>query len=201
MLPLLPLSDSLNFLCASIANALRMLFQDEPDEHSPNLFQEERDEKPVVPTSLFQAEPDESDPVAPSLKPSSSSGLHVLRDEPEEGENVCATALFQEELDESDETVSDDSQSGYDADNDRDGIDPGIQQVELNFATLNQFISTQLLQNSSQHVEPPKKRRRYDNRRRAAAAKVRASAKAAPAVCRLPRNSSDICLNHFVESF
>lgn len=147
------------------------IFQDEPDEDSsPNVFQKEKDE---IGTFLFQDEGEESAP-APSantsMGPRQTKDLRVLHDEPDETLEPNM-GLF---ADEQDEVGSDSTESAYLADCEDDCSEHQqqlvVQQLNLSFSTLNQFLSTQLGFHQARSQEQPRKKRCYNNQRRAAQA-------------------------------
>ena len=134
------------------------IFQDEPDEDSsPTAFQTEKEETDIC---LFQDEVEERRPcsAAASQGPRHSRDLRVLGEEPDERRGM-ESDLFG---DEGDEEESDSSNSAYlaDCENDcsKDQQQLVLQQVQLNFSTLNKFLATQLgFQQSTS--EPPKKKK------------------------------------------
>lgn len=150
------------------------LFQDEPDEDSsPNAFQTEGEDKAFFP---FQDEADEEDlrrriASAPSKQPRAS---RVLGNEPDEvmQQHQAQPQLFGEEVDE--DCISGSDDSAYFADCEDDCSNEArqlVQQVQLNFSTLNMFLSTQLGFPKTDSTDPPRKKRAYDNSKRAARAK------------------------------
>lgn len=171
------------------------LFQDEPDEDSgPELFQDEKDEGENF---LFQDEPPERgdqggpSPSNPSIQ-SKDHGLSVLRDEPEE--SPLQPALFGTE---GDEVKSDSGSDGsaYFGDCEKEKSDNHAI-VQLNFATITKFLSSQLSKAGTElpDKEPVRKKRRYNNQNRARLAETKRNAKLAASRERVPRNSPDSSL-------
>ena len=168
------------------------IFQDEPDEDSsPTAFQTEKEEAGVC---LFQDEVEDRHPraAASSGVPRQSRDLRVLGEEADERRGL-ETNLFG---DEGDEEESDSSNSAYlaDCENDcsKDQQQLVMQQVQLNFSTLNKFLATQLGFQQSP-AEPPKKKRCYNNTRRAAIAEAKKQQKLNAGRKHQPRNSYDSC--------
>ena len=171
------------------------LFQDEADEDSsPNLFQTEGEDKGYFP---FQDEADEDNlqqPIA-SAPSKQSRASKVLRNEPDEvmQQHRAQPQLFGEEVDEDCNSGSD--SSAYLADCEDDCSKETrqlVQQVELNFSTLNMFLSTQLGFHKTDSTDPPRKKRAYDNSKRAArAVETKRQKKDLSKRTVLPRNSTD----------
>lgn len=150
------------------------LFQDETEEDGPSLFQIEPDEE--TESFLFQDELAERQVPKPQT---SCSGLDLLKEEPDELCDQYQPQLFGAELD---KEISEDSESGNSA-YVRDTESSSrckITTVQLNFATMDKFLSSHLkAATETKTAEPNKKKRRYNNANRAKAAADRKQSKPA----------------------
>ena len=152
------------------------LFQPEPDEVEPSLFQDEPDEgsedddaeQGGIGAGLFKNEPDEPE-------------------EPERNEQDVQFMPFQNEDDEHNH-CSDSDDMPYLADD--EGLDATIPKgiVDMSFSTLNRFLSSQLCKTSDVAVEPPKKKRCYNNMKRLAKAAAHRSRRNSQTSEKVPRN-------------
>lgn len=168
-------------------DAMAGLFDDEPDEESPqHLFESEPNEQ----GKLFMDELDEAVKPLPKKKPS-MTGAVIFQQEPDEVQLQPRSELFGEEPDESDSTPDSDVEEAYSGHED-DIEDSTKSLVELSFSTVSQFLATQLIKTSTKSDQLPRKKRCYNNLKREAAARVRKE-QTAPAPPKEKRNCPAPC--------